>query len=75
VGARGFNGLGEGHRRQHGGEPPDQHPCNRTEASSCVTCWPMWSGGLGVKRRASTNFERICVRARCGHSHPPASKG
>ena len=25
VDARGLNGLGEGHRRQHGGEPPGQH--------------------------------------------------
>jgi hypothetical protein len=25
MGARGLNGLGEGHRRQDGGEPPGQH--------------------------------------------------
>jgi hypothetical protein len=25
VDARGLNGLGEGHRRQDGGEPPGQH--------------------------------------------------
>ena len=29
VNARGLNGLGQGHRRQDGGEPPGQHRCAR----------------------------------------------
>jgi hypothetical protein len=75
VDTRRSNGLGKGHRRQDGGEPPGQQSGHRTNGSACVSCWPMWSGGLGVRSREIRGWERIRVSARGGHSLLPGSKG